>query len=84
MTSGNGLGKDYGYPEVIRSFDTHVGREAPPSPEREAPEARDRPHGIPVKQLGWTKAQVEEARRRLASVAEDWDDPDMDVYDEEP
>ncbi len=47
-------------------------------------EARDRPHGIPVKQLGWTKAQVEEARRRLASVADDWEDPGMDVYDEEP
>lgn len=48
------------------------------------PEERLRAHGIPVRNLGWTKAQVDEARRRLASVAEDWDDPDMDVYDEEP
>lgn len=47
-------------------------------------EARGRPHGVPVKDLGWTKAQVEEARRRLASISDDWDDPSMDVYDEEP
>jgi hypothetical protein len=46
--------------------------------------ARDRPHGIPIKALGWTKAQVDEARRRLASISDDWDDPSMDVYDEEP
>ncbi|MCI4323660.1 MAG: hypothetical protein L3K03_06545 [Thermoplasmata archaeon] len=47
-------------------------------------EGRERAHGIPIKELGWSKAQVEEARRRLASIAEDWDDPSMDVYDEEP
>jgi hypothetical protein len=43
-----------------------------------------RPRGIPVEKLGWTKEMVAEARRRLASIADDWDDPMMDAYDEEP
>jgi hypothetical protein len=43
-----------------------------------------RPRGIPIEKLGWTKEMVAEARRRLASVQDDWDDPVMDVYDEEP
>jgi len=48
------------------------------------PGAMGRPRGIPVRELGWTKEMVAEARRRLASVADDWDDPAMDAYDAEP
>jgi hypothetical protein len=48
------------------------------------PAAPERPRGIPTAELGWTKEMVAEARRRLASIADDWDDPAMDVYDAEP
>jgi hypothetical protein len=46
--------------------------------------AKDRPKGRPISELGWTPEQIAEARRRTAHLAELWDDPSMDVYDEEP
>jgi len=48
------------------------------------PHERSRPRGIPIEELGWTKEMALEARRRLASFVDDWEDPSMDVYDEEP
>ena len=36
---------------------------------------------LTIKDLGWTQEQAAEIRARLASFAEDWDDPIMDVYD---
>jgi hypothetical protein len=40
--------------------------------------------GIPIAKLGWTREMALEARRRVASLLDDWEDPSMDVYDEEP
>ena len=34
-----------------------------------------------LKDLGWTNAQVEEARSRLSSFEPDWDHPGMEKYD---
>lgn len=34
-----------------------------------------------IDQLGWTRAEAADIHARLQSFAEDWDDPDMDVYD---
>ena len=31
---------------------------------------------IPMEELGWTKAQVAEARRRLSSFAKEWEGED--------
>ena len=35
-----------------------------------------------VESLGWTKDEAAEVRARLGAFAEDWDRPDMDVYDD--
>ncbi len=37
--------------------------------------------GRTIHDLGWTREQAEHMRTRLASFAEDWDSPEMDVYD---
>lgn len=37
--------------------------------------------GLTIRDLGWTHEQAEHVRARLASFAEDWDAPEMDVYD---
>jgi hypothetical protein len=34
-----------------------------------------------VEAFGWTREEAAEIRASLASFAEDWDDPAMDVYD---
>lgn len=47
-------------------------------------ETRERPRGIPIEKLGWTKEKTQEARRRLASFLADWEGPSMDVYDMDP
>ncbi len=46
-------------------------------------ESRGRPRGIPLEKLGWTREMALEARQRVASLLDDWEDPSMDVYDEE-
>ncbi|MDP8228740.1 MAG: hypothetical protein P9M15_04740 [Candidatus Electryoneaceae bacterium] len=33
--------------------------------------------------LGWTHEKAVRIRAQLASFASDWDDPEMDVYDDE-
>lgn len=48
------------------------------------PEPKGRPHGIPIEKLGWTREMALEARQRVASLLDDWEDSSMDVYDEEP
>jgi hypothetical protein len=35
-----------------------------------------------LKNLGWTQAQIQEARARLASFEGDWDYPGMEKYDD--
>ncbi len=76
--------KGYGSGETFPPSTSMSAAKGHPAAHPGRSEGRERPHGIPVEKLGWTKAQVEEARRRLASMLEDWDDPAMDVYDEEP
>jgi hypothetical protein len=34
-----------------------------------------------IEKLGWSRSDAAEVRARLQSFADDWDDPDMDVYD---
>jgi hypothetical protein len=43
----------------------------------------ERPNGRPVSELGMTRAEARELRARLASFAREWDDPRMDVYDDQ-
>ncbi len=57
-------------------------------PEDDEPTSEDAiPHLTPLKtplrieQLGWSRSDAAEVRARLQSFANDWDDPDMDVYD---
>jgi hypothetical protein len=38
-------------------------------------------HARPISELGWTAEQAAAMRHRFAAFADDWDDPDMDVYD---
>ena len=35
---------------------------------------------LTIEDLGWTPEYAQVVRARLASFAEDWDDPAMDVY----
>jgi hypothetical protein len=35
---------------------------------------------LTIEDLGWTPEYAQAVRARLASFAEDWDDPAMDVY----
>lgn len=34
-----------------------------------------------IEQLGWSRTDAAEIRARLQSFADDWDDPEMDLYD---
>lgn len=56
----------------------------PPVSHGRHPEPKGRPRGIPTEKLGWTREMALEARQRVASLLDDWEDPSMDVYDEEP
>lgn len=40
-----------------------------------------KPKVIDLRELGITKAQAADLRARLSTFAEDWDRPEMDVYD---
>ena len=40
------------------------------------------PQGIDLRERGIDEAQAADLRRRLAPFAEDWDRPEMAVYDE--
>jgi hypothetical protein len=44
----------------------------------------EHPKGRPISELGMTRAEARELRARLASFAREWDDPRMDVYDDQP
>lgn len=43
---------------------------------------RDEAGPIDLRALGIDEVQAAEMRARLATFAEDWDDPAMDIYDE--
>jgi hypothetical protein len=45
-------------------------------------QAERRRRVLSIRDLGWTEDMARNVRARLASFAEDWDDPAMDVYDE--
>lgn len=66
----------------MRALDRH---ECPDDDELASEDAKT--HRIQVKtplridQLGWSRADAADVRARLHSFAEDWDDPEMDVYD---
>lgn len=36
---------------------------------------------LTIDDLGWTREKAAEMRGALSAFAEDWDDPEMDVYD---
>lgn len=40
------------------------------------------PKALLLSELGWSKAQRTEARRRVAGLEYLWDDPSMDAYDD--
>ena len=37
---------------------------------------------LSIADLGWTQEHAAHVRARLSSFAEDWDDPEMDIYNE--
>lgn len=37
---------------------------------------------LTIDDLGWTREQAAAIRLMFGSIAEDWDDPDMEIYDE--
>jgi hypothetical protein len=37
---------------------------------------------LTIRDLGWTRERAREVRAKLATFADDWDDPSMDVYNE--
>lgn len=39
------------------------------------------PHGIDLQSRGIDRAQAADLRARLATFAEDWDSPEMEIYD---
>lgn len=41
------------------------------------------PKGIPIEKLGWTPEMAAKSRLQVASLVEEWEDPRMDVYDED-
>lgn len=51
---------------AAKSSSHHMAHPAPRSAPGEHPV-------IPMEELGWTKAQVAEARRRLSSFAKEWE-----------
>ena len=42
----------------------------------------DKAGPIDLRAIGIDEAQAADLRARLATFAEDWDDPEMDIYDE--
>jgi hypothetical protein len=42
------------------------------------------PKGRSISELGMTHTEARELRARLASFAREWEDPRMDVYDDQP
>ena len=49
-----------------------------------APHGEGRPSkGRPLAEIGMSADEARELRARLASFAREWDDPRMDVYDDE-
>jgi len=40
------------------------------------------PGKIDLREMGVSEAEAAEMRNRVASFAEDWDRPEMDIYDE--
>jgi len=38
---------------------------------------------LTIDDLGWTEAKAAEVRTHLASFVEDWDDPRMDIYNDD-
>jgi hypothetical protein len=39
---------------------------------------------LTIQSLGWTREEAARIRAKFSSIAADWDDPSMDVYDEPP
>ncbi len=76
--------KGYGCGEAFPSSTSMSAAKGHPIVEGKHLEGRGHPKGIPIEKLGWTREMAIEARRRLASFLPDWEDPSMDVYDEEP
>ena len=37
---------------------------------------------LTIHDIGWTRRKAADVRAQLASFAEDWDDPAMNVYDD--
>jgi hypothetical protein len=48
---------------------------------REGSSSKGNPNPLLVSELGWTVAEVQETRARLAAWEEDWDAPGMEAYD---
>ncbi len=51
---------------------------------KEARSGERHPTGRPISEVGMTQTEARELRARLASFAREWDDPRMDVYDDQP
>jgi hypothetical protein len=84
VTGTAGFGKGYGAAIPSATRTPMSAAKTPSVTHGKHPEERVRPRGIPIEKLGWTRQMALEARQRVASLLGDWEDPSMDVYDEEP
>lgn len=84
MTGPTPLGNGYGVVTPSRPQTPMSAAKTPPAANGKHPVERTRARGIPLEKLGWTREMALEARQRVASLLDDWEDPSMDVYDEEP
>lgn len=84
MTGLTSLGKGYGAAGPSVAQTPMSAAKTPPTTPGRHPAERTHARVISLAELGWTREMALEARQRVASLLEDWEDPSMDVYDEEP
>jgi hypothetical protein len=65
----------------MRAVDRHEQPEDDKSTSEDAKNLTPLMTPLRIEQLGWSRADAADVRSRLHSFADDWDDPDMDVYD---
>jgi hypothetical protein len=61
--------------EAVRRIERHQG--IPSSDNSNVPDA-----GNQLASLGWSEREIDETRFKLSGLAEGWNDPSMDAYDD--
>ena len=78
-----GLSKDYRGGKGLDSQTSMSVARTSPTGNGKLPEEKAHPKGIPIEKLGWTPDMAAKSRLQVASLLEEWEDPRMDVYDED-